>query len=831
MSSRFTASAAEALREAIRDAGGVEVFAIGEVEGKEVTQVTITCRGTEDSVPALLDRPRAGQVVIHNHPSGDLRPSQPDLQLAHLYGEDGVGVVIVDSAVTRSNWVVEPHVRALVKVDEAELRAFFTERLPKALPGWEARPQQIEMALNVARSLDEERPLLCEAGTGTGKSLAYLVPAALWARANDAKVVVSTFTRALQGQLVASDLPLLAAGGLDVKTALLQGRTNYACRRRLQIAVDEALEDQEKAELKALLDWSNGSPSGSRSDLPMVVDQARWEQVQSESDLTLSVRCPHYLQCHYYKARRNASSAHLIVVNHALLLADLSLQQEAGRGFLPKFQRIVLDEAHHLEDAATGASTERLSALAVRRAVAGALDGRRRKGALGKLAEKFASAGSALSQDRHADLLSRVSIAEAALDHAATGATVALGTVADVAVTEGDPKRVTSVYADSPTWTQDVVPTLLHLESELHAAAESLDKVEQLFQDLVLPEEHAQPLLDVRRARRRLVEQAKGLAAFVEGASASSCRWIDPERTRTGERTAAVCAAPIEVSAVLARILWAKYPGTACTSATLTVAGRFEHLARRIGLPPDLEPVEVIYPSPFDHEAQALLGLPRDVVAPDDPGFLAASAKVVVDAIRISDGGAFVLCTSYAAVKAYADAVRRGAGDRPVLVQGEGGRSVILQRFRENRRAVLIGTDSFWEGVSVRGEGLRLVIIPRIPFRVPTEPLLQARHERIASRGGDPFKALSLPEAVLKLRQGYGRLIRSHTDRGAVLLLDRRIHDKSYGTVVLRSLPPARRVIGSTEVVLDAVRAMLAPAPPAGLPLGPATGRSSSSRS
>ena len=206
-----------------------------------------------------------------------------------------------------------------------------------------------------------------------------------------------------------------------MKTAILQGRTNYACRRRLQLAVDEADED-EKPDLQALLAWSNGSATGSRSDLELPIDAVRWEHVQSESDLTLSIRCPHYGKCHYYTARRNAASAHLIVVNHALLLADLALQDEAGRGFLPKFHRIVLDEAHHLEDAATGVSTERLTAFAVRRAASGVRDGRGRRGALYQLVEKHGSDGSALSPDQQTKLVTRVAIAESALDLAATGA-------------------------------------------------------------------------------------------------------------------------------------------------------------------------------------------------------------------------------------------------------------------------------------------------------------------------------------------------------------------------------------------------------------------------
>jgi ATP-dependent DNA helicase DinG len=804
MSNRFTPEAARALKQAIQQAGGVEVFAIGDVVAGHVSAVTVTCRGTTDQVPALLDRPRAGQIVVHNHPSGDLRPSQADLQLAQLYGEDGVGVVIVDNTVSRSNWVVEPYARPTVAVDEAQLTAFFEVGLPGAMPGWEPRAQQLEMARAVARSLSQDELLLCEAGTGTGKSLAYLVPAALWAIDNDSRVVISTFTKTLQVQLLTSDLPLLQRGGIDVRTAVLQGRNNYLCLRRLGLAQQEPEgehDEQDQLTLQALADWSATTPSGSRQDLPMAVETELWEQVMSDGDLTLSVRCPHYVQCHYYRARRGAAAAHLVVVNHALLLSDLALRAQTGRGFLPRYDRVLLDEAHHLEDAATGVASSRLSTSAIRRALSPLLDGRRRRGALSRLVQRQTQPGSALPPEQHDQLQLAAEVAEHRLGAVAVGAPITLQQLADT-VLGGTPVRITPELEARAVWYDGGVPSLRHLGAELVAATEALDAVEAVFQDVVLPEDQAQPLLDVRRARRRLVSHAEIVEQLLED-DAARCRWLEPELVR-GERSAAVCTAPIEVGTVLRDILWLPYPGAVATSATMTVAQRFDHLARRVGLPPEPPPLELVLPSPFDHARQALLGLPRDLPVPEDPRFLDESAAVVAEAIRISDGGAFVLCTSHASVQHYAAVLRQHRDRdlaRPVLAQGEAGRGVLLERFRENRRAVLVGTDTFWEGISVRGEGLRLVVIPRIPFRVPTEPLLEARHERIAQRGGDPFKAYSLPEAVLKLRQGYGRLIRSSTDRGVVLLLDRRVQEKPYGTTILRSLPPARRVTGPWQRV------------------------------
>jgi ATP-dependent DNA helicase DinG len=266
--------------------------------------------------------------------------------------------------------------------------------------------------------------------------------------------------------------------------------------------------------------------------------------------------------------------------------------------------------------------------------------------------------------------------------------------------------------------------------------------------------------------------------------------------------TAALNLAPIEVAEPLRRLLWDAVPGSVATSATLTVGGRFDHWLDRVGLQ---DPTTGIHPSPFDYKTQALLGLPRDLPEPNDPRYLDESARLMVDAIHASGGGAFVLCTSYAAVRFYTGVLRRSLpGHMPVLSQEGTGRLQLLSRFREARNAVLVGTDSFWEGVDVQGEALRLVIIPRLPFRMPSDPLLAARQERIAQRGGDPFRAFTLPEAIIKLRQGFGRLIRHRSDRGVVLLLDRRIASRRYGRVILYALPPARRAQGPARSVLSA---------------------------
>lgn len=773
---RFVPAAAAALRAAIADAGGIEVFAVGDVDAdRRVERIEIHARGTHDAVLALQSRPRSGQVVIHNHPSGVIRPSEPDMHLAGDFGENGVGFIIVDNAVTRDLWVVEPSKKREVPVDDEVLRAFFEERLPAALPGWEPRPGQLDMARSVARALHEGGVAVLEAGTGTGKSLAYLAPAALWAIANDSKVVVSTWTRTLQGQLVTDDLPTIARV-FDIRYAILKGRNNYLCRRKLEVAAGEG-----DGRIEPIVAWAASTPDGDVASMGFDVEDEVWERVESDTDQTLRARCPHFNTCFYYKARRAAAAAHVIVVNHALLLADLSVKKIAdGVGILPRFDRVVLDEAHHLEQAATSVGQVRVSALTVARAVGPAIGRGRRPGALARIADRWPKAR------------------QAALE--ALDAVVEVRDAARVGFNGFDEEIRVPLRVEGAPPNVELFTTL---GEDLERAAARLGAVQAALENEEVKVGDAQPILDLGRTRRRLEENAVAARSFL-AEDAEWCRFLDPGNSGRQPHVAAV-RAPVDVGPTVRKLLVEGQHAAILTSATLAVHGRIDHYLARTGL----EGASFgVFPSPFNYEEQAVLALPRDLPPPDAPGWIEAVSALLVEAIEASRGGAFVLCTSHDAVQQLSDRVEAVLGARhAILRQGRGGKGRLLDHFRRDRGAVLFGTDSFWEGVSVRGEGLRLVAIPRLPFRVPTEPVAQARYERLRRNGQDPFRAYSLPEAVLRLRQGFGRLIRSGTDRGAVLVLDRRLHEQWYGRVFLNSLPAAQRFVGPGRVVMARLRA------------------------
>lgn len=791
---RFTERAAAKLREAILDAGGIEVFAIGELnEERLVAEIEVHCRGTDDAVPALLKRPRHGQVVIHNHPSGVLKASDADMQLANRYGDEGVGVVIVDNAVSRALWVVEAAAKPPVPIDRALLEQFFLHDLPRAMGGLrEPRRQQLYMAMAVADALDNAHPLMVEAGTGTGKSLAYLVPSLLWALANDSKVAVSTFTRNLQSQILTTDLPVMRRAGLQFTAALLKGRGNYLCRRKLDLALAEP--ELFADELERIRRWVNTTEEGSLQDLGEEPEAELWERLQSDADTTLRARCKHYNACFYYQARRRAAASHLIVVNHALLLADLHIKtQTDGDGILPRFDRVVLDEAHHLEDVATTVASQSVTRLGVVRAVTPLLPRRKGPGALAHLRERHADQDPTLP-DTTVNVEHRVSRLR---DESGQF----IDQIADAVCGDAPHRRITAAVEAEPEFVGLVVPSLGALGQSMRQVHGRLGALRERVDGLKIPAEQMQPVLELRRAERRIGE-TMAIAQAMSAQEATWCRWAEKSGK---DGSGKLSRAPVDVAPVLKAILFDAHKSVVLTSATLTAAGRFEHMLARVGLPEDTPTRR--FDSPFSYREQAVLGLPRDLPPPDHADFVEQAGALMVQCLRASGGGAFVLCTSFQHVNLFAERIRAELGElMPILSQGRGGRERLLARFQENHASVLVGTDSFWEGISVRGDNLRLVLIPKLPFRVPTDPIAEARWELMQARGQDPFRGYALPQAILRLRQGFGRLIRSRSDRGAVVLLDRRLHEMWYGRMFLASLPDARRVVGPGRAVVEALR-------------------------
>jgi ATP-dependent DNA helicase DinG len=834
---RFIRSAADALRAAIADAGGNEVFCLGVLDGDgRVESVRVLARGNRQAVPALLQIPRPGEVVIHNHPSGALTPSQPDLNVASALGNQGVGAYIVDNAVAEIYVVVEPHrTREIITLDVARIRSALAPggAVSGSLSGYEHRPQQLEMMEAVARAFNDHQVLTVEAGTGTGKSLAYLLPAITWSLKNHERVIVSTHTINLQEQLVLKDLPLLATqSGFDCTAVLVKGRGNYLCQRKAaQVGAQGSLlvEDDEQRELQEILAWAKRTTDGSLGDLPVPPRPEVWEQVVSEHDNCLRARCPYYSNCFFYSARRAAAKADIIVVNHHLLMADLALRKEMDsytqNAVLPPSNRVIIDEAHHLEDVATSYFGSRLSYRAIERTL-GRLQSPRHD-ARGVL-PAILTALRALSRPDERLIAQRAEMwitdrllpqrpslladAEACFGELLVELERTLGR--SIAGGVDDKVRVVPPLRESPLW-RTVEHELTRLGNAVGKFGEDLDAVCDRIEQL--DEESSKQLIflntELRAMQGRLLAYSSALFEFLEE-DENACRWFEV-RTRRGQQSLVLNTAPIAVGPLLRAALFDRFPTVVLTSATLAVDRRFDYLHQRVGIdalaiPERAETLRV--DSPFNFRAQALLAIPHDVPEPTDPRYEAATHAAIRDTLAATGGGTLVLFTSYAAlhraISELAEPIR--AMNLVVLKQGEANRHVLLRRFIDTPRAVLFATDSFWEGIDVPGDALRCVIITRLPFRVPTEPIEQARVEAIERRGGNPFNDHTVPQAVIKLKQGFGRLIRTRTDRGAVVMLDSRVVNKRYGGVFLNSLPPAHRVIAEWETVAGELRRFFA---------------------
>lgn len=636
--------------------------------------------------------------------------------------------------------------------------------LAKALPGFRSRPSQVEFAAHVQQAIEHAQPLIAEAGTGTGKTFAYLAPALL----HGGKVIVSTGTKTLQDQLFQKDLPAVRdALGAPVMIALLKGRANYVCKYHLARNLAESTfgERQTVKDLQAIERFAARSDSGDRNECAQVPESSSaWIYATSTRENCLGSQCKQFNECFLMKARKQAIEADVVVVNHHLFFADVMLREEGVSDLLPASNTVIFDEAHHLPDVASQFFGESVSTAQVLELV------RDVRAASLTLARDFLPLGDAIPP---LELAAR----DVRLAFAVNGSGPRTG--------ERSQRMDEAQLAELPELQQALVglnAALAEVEGLLHAIEER-------------DPEFAQLAVRTQTLRQR-IGHFQGEAASDSG-EAPVVRWAE-----IFNQSVQLARTPLEVGPLFAKVLEREKRAWIFTSATLSVNGDFEHYKRAMGLA-DAEAHS--WPSPFDFAEHALLYVPEGLPDPNTPGFTDAVIDAALPLIEAAGGRTFVLCTSLRAMnrahERIATHLEQAGLDVPVLKQGDAGKHELLERFRTHGTAVLVGSQSFWEGVDVKGDALSLVVIDKLPFSPPDDPVFAARLKHLKEHGGNPFFDIQVPEAVITLKQGAGRLIRDEQDRGVLMICDPRLVDKPYGKRIWRALPPMKRTRKSEEAI------------------------------
>ena len=690
-----------------------------------------------------------------------------------------------------------------VALDEENLVQAFSGQssIHSVIENFEIRESQEEMMKEVLRAYNENHICLIEAGTGTGKSFAYLFPALLWALKNKQSSIVSTKTINLQEQLLQKDIPLLRKIlGQDFKACLLKGMGNYLCLRKFHDLEENfsSLDDLETKEMHDLAGKLRYQKIATLSNLGLKPTSTLWEKVSAEADSCTAKQCPFYDECSFFKARKEAASAQIIIVNHHLLFSDLAAREKDStrQGILPSYDRLILDEAHHVEDVASKQMALRVSHKEINQLLLKISF--EQKGRLFQLREKV---------DRHFKSLPSSFISFFDIDLMATRLEI-LNHSQDFFLLLSDlyPRktRILEEHFKEKKWQERVQVLAQKLIDSLQTYQLRLLDLERKIKDLgddSFFEKNKNIFIDIEALATQLERLGSTLKECIFDVDfETSVLWLEEDK-----KGLSLVKATLDLSKILSKKLFFKFSSVVLCSATLATDQNFHFFRKRLGLTEKLLPgkavYEKIYHSPFDYQRQALIAVPKDMPSPLEKSFPRTAAEKIWEIIVLSRGGCFVLFTSFELMLQCRELLNEKLhkGGFILFQQGQQQRQALVRGFQQTKRAVLFATDSFWEGVDVVGDALRCVIIVKLPFQVPSEPMIEARMEAIEKAGGNAFMHYSVPKAIVKFKQGFGRLIRNKKDRGCIICLDPRLMTKPYGQKFLKSLPQLPQIFESKE--------------------------------
>lgn len=717
-------------------------------------------------------------------------------------------------------------------LDRKKLSDLLKPKSPLAsrLNRFQERKEQLEMLDCVVEAYNTKRFALIEAGTGVGKSLAYLLPALYAAHEKGETTVISTHTITLQEQLVNKDIPfILDSLGIDLEIALVKGMGNYLCLRKLDVLQDQhsSLNLSEVEDLHQIESWARETTDGSSSSLSHIPKNISWDRLNCESEACSFVKCPHYKECFFFKTRKKIKDAKILIVNHHLLMVDIQTknQIDSKTNILPDYEHLILDEAHTLEDIATSALAQFTSAQLLYRKLNELISERGAQGKIQLLKTKLASYEEEIPPKLWEKISSDLFAEKRAVEQELSESFNALDDYLNQNFAPSYPKednlekiQLTSELLADESWLQikenfsQLIEKLKRFSTTLQLMIPELERLKKEFLKSI-----DNLLIDIKALALFLEKTALLLWDYFNTTPNEDKIFVIEWKMRKGHSSTSLSILHLNIADILSQKLFYPLESALLCSATLNHNQSFNFVKNRLGLTQESFGndffIEKILPSPFDYKSQVLLAIPKDIPDANGRDYLDAVCHVMKGAITSSQGGTFLLFTSYKMLKECYERLLPTLLDQGLLPlkQGDENRSVLLDLFKENPHSVLFGTDTFWEGIDVPGFHLRQVVMTKLPFPVPSEPLFQAKCKQIEKAGQNPFIDFSIPKAIVKFKQGFGRLIRNQEDFGCILCLDSRLLTKTYGKIFLQSLPECQTIFGSSKEVQEKIKEFFLP--------------------